>query len=221
MSYCLKCGGTHKLISGEPCPDCIQEIGFDSIDLIGLEVPEQYVGLKFDKSYLAGYMELEYGEYLEELSRNIINTRLTSKNIFISSPMDRGKSVFAYYCMQALYRKGLSVFPYLDILEIRRLMFEADNYGKTDFADELRVSLKSLYEVPYLFVRVPLGKTYNVYDSLVLLIQRRVRRGKSTIILSQENWESFVENDKKEVLKCLKGDGSFHSIEVKDFGGNI
>lgn len=221
MSYCLTCGGKHKLIDGSPCPDCSDEIDFDTIDIIGLEVPDQYRGLKFDKDFLAGYMDAAYGEYLEELAQDIISTRLTSKTIFISSPIGRGKSVFAYYCMQSLYRKDIPVFPYLDVLEIRRLMNEADNYGKTDFADELGVSVRSLYEVPYLFVRIPSEKSYNVYDSLITLIQRRVRRGKSTILLSQDTWDIFVENDKKTIVRSLKGDGSFHSIEVKDFGGNI
>lgn len=47
MSYCPKCGGTGVLLDGSPC-DCKTRESDLFADVVCLEIPETYRGIRFD-----------------------------------------------------------------------------------------------------------------------------------------------------------------------------
>ena len=68
-----------------------------------------------------------------------------------------------------------------------------------------------------LFVRSPSVITYDTYNNMSMLLDRRVRRGGSTIFLYNGTWRSLTSIDKRGTLKFLQGDGSGTSLEVSSW----
>lgn len=73
------------------------------------------------------------------------------------------------------------------------------------------------YEVPYLFLTIPTEVTDPIRSGIATVIDRRVRRGNSTIFLYAGTWGMLTYNDRFSTLKNLQGDGSFHSVDVVSF----
>ena len=81
--------------------------------------------------------------------------------------------------------------------------------------DTGRSNEADILSVRYLFVRAEV--TYQVRATIATLIDRRVRRGNSTIFLYNGTWKSLTFGDESGLLKGLKGDGSFSSIHVYNY----
>lgn len=217
MGYCPKCGNTGVLLDGTPC-DCKarEEQLFEGVQC--LEIPEAYRGIKFDATILPGDMGPAYAAFMRSLYDQIVSLRLKCKNLIICSPQQTGKSILAYSAIQELFRKEIPVFPLYDLLEIKRIMLDIE-YGKQrsmDIDNPL-----NLYTVPYVFAFVPPLTNYDVYDAAAMLIARRVRRGNSTILLYEGNWNFLAAGDAKGSLKNMKGNGSLTTIEVNSWAKKI
>ena len=102
----------------------------------------------------------------------------------------------------------MPVLPLCDVMELRRMMFDYD-MGRVNTAD--------FYDVKYLFLKVPAEVTYQVRATMATIVDRRVRRGNSTIFLYNGTWSSLTYGDDSSILKGLQGDGSFSSLQVQNF----
>ena len=212
--YCAKCGGTHTdWVTGLPC-DCVVNMTavFDSVSC--LDVPEQYRGVKFRKDLVPADVTSDYAEYLDELHEKVLSGNLPKKNIFIASPVAHSKTIFAYSCIEILFRSGIEIFPIYDVLEIVRILADADLGRKQTYDIEFP---EKLVTVPLLFVKVPRMLRWEVFDAIAMLLDRRVRRSNSTIYLFDGSWSDIVSADKKEITTGLVGDGNYTSLLIKSW----
>jgi hypothetical protein len=167
-------------------------------DSICCDIPEQYQGVKFDPTRVPTKM----GIYLSKLHTDISLLQLRHKNIIICSPHHTGKTIFAYSCIQALFRKNIRVYPFRDIDEI---------------SGDMRDFSSDIYLAPYLFVKIPASFTTETLVNSVTLIDRRVRRGLSTILFFSGHWSRFSHYNGYNPLSAIRGDGSYTTLDVRDF----
>lgn len=213
MSYCVKCGNTGIDINGNVCT-CRANVEsiFEAVSC--LDVPEQYRGLKFNKALLPKDLNEAYGEYLQSVYDKMLVGKWQQHNVVIASPIGHGKSILAYSCLENLFRRGLPTFPLFDVLELKRIIFDMDTGRKQGYSVE---NPEELITVPILFVRIPRLSTREVYDTMSVILDRRVRRGNSTIFLYSGSWSYLVNGDKSGLLQGMVGDGSFGTVEVKSW----
>lgn len=214
MKWCPKCSNTGiNIVTGEPC-DCkfnVQSF-YDSVSC--MDIPEQYRGVIFNKALVPKDVHESYAEYLQSMYDSIITMRWKFHNVCLCSPIAHSKTILAYSCIEALFRHGIDTFPVFDILEVKRILLDMD------------LCRKQLYEVtepdklitaPILFVKIPRVITWEVYDTMVLVLDRRTRRGNSTIFMYDGYWEQLVKLDNQGIVAGLMGDGAYNTLDVKSW----
>jgi len=207
--YCEKCGGCGVLLDGSLCSCQLNtEEFFGSISSI--DIPELYQGKIFNKLILPRNLPAEYGTTMQEIYDNVTSLRWKAHNVVLCSPPGSGKSTLAYSCIESLFRKGLPVLTLYDLFELKRIILDYDNGRKIayDVTDPEYV-VKS----PYLFVRIPRTLSFDTYDCISYLLDKRVRRNGSTFFLFNGTWEQLIALDKNNVLNNLVGDGSYGTVE--------
>lgn len=207
MGYCPKCGNTGVRLDGTPC-DC--QLPTDTIyaDLVGLDIPDQYQGVRFSRALVPLDCGDSYCKTLEELHQQITTLQLSNQNVCICAPPMHGKTIWAYSCIQNLFRQRLPVVPLWDVLELRRMMYDYD-MGRSDSAN--------YYDVKYLFLKIPAEVTHQVRATIATIIDRRVRKGHSTFFIYNGTWSTLTFGDEQGTLKGLQGDGSFSSVKVYSY----
>lgn len=207
MAYCPKCGGTGRNLDGSPC---VCAVSTDTIyaDLTGMDVPEQYQGVRFAGALVPTDLDPSYAPLLEKWHTAITTLQMECHNLCICAPTGHSKTVWAYSCLQNLFRQRVPVVPLYDVLEIRRMMMDYD-MGRTTESD--------FYDVPYLFVRVPAEVSYLVRATMATILDRRVRKGHCTIFIFNGPWSSLIYGDENGTISGLKGDGSFSSLDVYSY----
>lgn len=194
-------------LDGSPC-DCRLPTDTIYADLVGIDIPDQYQAVRFARALVPIDCGTYYGKALEDLHQQITTLQLTNQNLCICSPPMHSKTVWSYSCIQNLFRQRVQVTPLFDVLELRRAMYDYD-MGRSGSAD--------FYDVKYLFLKIPAEVTYPVRATVATIIDRRVRRGNSTIFTYNGTWSSLTFGDEQGILKGLQGDGSFSSIKVYSF----
>lgn len=203
---CLKCGGTGILVDGTPCPDCSQEL-FNTVPIY-TEVPSQYQGIKFDKSFLPMDMQKTYGEYMESLAKDIIENYMTfQKNMLICSRPNCGKTVWSYYLYSMLTSKGISIPPIRDIIEVRNVFNSFDNLELANSISSARIAI----------IRIPKDIQHWMFDTMLSVIERRVRMNGCTIFMYSGTYEDIKTFDRFDKMKYIKGAGSYNTVQVKSF----
>lgn len=208
MQYngCLLCGGTKITALGKPCPNCSSKQD-ESLPTIST-IPMQYQNVKFDRMFLPENLQSTYGVYMEELIQKIVNGVGFYKNILICSRPNSGKTIFAYTVYGMLYNKGVIMPPVKDIFEVRDVF--VDYYGDSD---ELELWSTSKVAI----IKIPMDITSKVFDTMSMIIERRVRNNCSTIFLYGGSKKDIVTQDRFNKLAYLEGDGSYNSIEIKSW----
>lgn len=212
--YCAKCGNSGTIpATGERC-SCMfnTESFFESVNC--LDVPEQYRGVCFTKALLPADMHESYGDFLDKTFTTISNGEWTQHNLLIASPVAHGKTIFAYSCLEVLCRVGMVTFPLYDVLELKRIIGDIDMGRKQTYEVE---EPDRIFTTSILFVRVPRVRSLDMYDAMSMILDRRVRRGLSTIFLYNGAWADLVEFDKFGIISGLKGDGTYGTLEVKSW----
>ena len=210
-NYCTDCMNTGTLLDGSPCPCKFNAKSFYE-SVACLDIPEQYRNILFSKYLVPKDLPESYGQYLENLHEDIASCKLKHKNVCICSPVGHSKSILAYSTIERLFRQGVPTFPVYDVLEIKRIILDMDLCRKGLYNVE---NPELLLEAPYVFIRIPRVPTWEVYDTISLILDRRVRRGNSTIFLYGGTWEHLIRGDKQDVLVNLIGPGNFNTLEVK------
>lgn len=211
--YCPKCGNSGLDINNNPC-DCEwrAESFYETVSC--MDIPEQYRGILFDRFLLPKDVPDTYGEYMQKLHDSILDRKVRAHNYCICSPVAHGKTIMAYSCIEQLFRIGVPTFPIFDVLEIKRILMDID-FCRQPFHEV--TNPENLYKSPYLFVKIPRVVTWEVLDTMVLILDRRVRRNNSTIFLFEGTWDQLMLRDKNSVFTALRGDGTYNTVEVSSW----
>lgn len=206
-NVCLKCGGTGITATGDVC-DC--GVKMKVIIPSSLKVPLQYQNVRFDKMLLRSELQGSYGTYMERLLHDCtFNLHSFHKNILICAPPNSGKTVWTYTVCGMLYAKGVRMPEFMDIMQARSILLSY--YGYSD-ADISSISNSSLA-----IFKIPTDLPNKFADTILALVERRVRCNGSTIFMYSGSWDDMKAQDTFNKLKYVVGDGSYNSIEVKSF----
>ncbi len=213
IKYCEKCGNSGYTIDGELCSCQIDIKGFYG-SVSRIDIPEAYQGHVFNKNILSKKLPAAYGSFLQEIYDNVTSIRWHRHNVTICSPPGSGKSTLAYSCIEGLFAKGIPVLTLFDVFELKKTMLDFDNGRKLsyDISDPALIMT-----APYLFVRVPRVLSFDTYDTVAYLLDKRIRRNGSTFFLFNGTWDEMVALDSHKVVKRLAGDGSYGTLQVSSW----
>lgn len=210
MKGCLKCGGDGTMANGLPCPDCKDEIIKKAMTRRNIaNVPTQYQGVSFDKSFLPFDEQAKYGAFMEDLLKTIYaDCGLYQKNYLICSRPNSGKTVWGYTLITLLADKGFYLPPIMDLVAVRDIL----NYSNRDaeLTKEVQVSRG-------LVVRVPADAQFWMLDIILYILERRVARNGFTIFLYNGKYEQLKQCDKYGKLPYIIGSGAWHTVKLEDF----
>ena len=206
-SGCLKCGGSGFLAGNKiPCPVCSKE---REVVPIVYGIPAQYQGVHFDKSFLPEKEQKEYGTFMEELLNTIVSDyAFYQKNMIICNRPNSGKTVWAYNLYSMLSSKGYEIPQLRDIAEVREIM--------TSFTDKEAANLYNTARCA--IIKIPRDIQPWLFDSISMIIERRVRNNGFTIFLYGGTEEDLKYCDKYGRLKDIKGTGAYNTVKVCSFG---
>lgn len=203
--FCVKCGGTGRLLNGNPC-ECSMTVPDFYSDSACFEIPEQYRDVVFTEELVPDTWGGSYRKFLSKLHTDISTMAVMSRNWLICSPPKHAKTIFAFASMRRLFRNNIGVHPLNDILELKSKILEYD-VSKDE----------PLFRVPYLFVRIPAVLNNEVFELCTTLLDRRVRQNLSTVFLFNGSWERICACDKFGVFTPYKGDGSYCTYSVSSW----
>lgn len=208
---CPSCGG--KPFAGETCKVCDSGAVLDKLFLTetvpaeqkdALFIPTKYHSEKFQAHKLIeNHTNLKdsksFNKYVKYLDRILAQTETGSlqlSSLYIHAPSGFGKETFAYTLLQVGMLAGLTVFPYLDLSEVSRLItaYESGN-RKDDIVKSIGYSDVDLYTAELCVLKVPHFDSLNSYKVMLAVIDRRARRGLPTIILSRYSYKYFTSFD--------------------------
>jgi len=201
-NICEKCWGRGKVYNRitRKVEDC--ECTHKKLDIKGapqveeshLTIPAQYKGIVFNKNLIANYNNSAYEFFvstLEEVYSEIIANKLIKTSLFIYAEPNNGKSSWVYACMQECLRAGMSTYNYKDTSEISKLLYISE--------EEQLIS-----SVDYLFCKVKVaGVTKQDLDTICILLDKRAREGKPTIIVSRFSKTNLLSVDPHSYLRDL------------------
>lgn len=211
--YCSKCGNTGIDADGNIC-DCRFNPDTFFGDVACLDIPEQFRGLVFNAALLPNDLDSSYGAKLRDIATEISLARLHDHNYLICSPHRHGKTIFAYSCIERLFKAGIKVFPVCDIMEIRRVMNDVD-FGRESITGISEP--ENIWLAPYIFIKIPSYLNWEAYDTINTVLGRRVRKGTCTIFLYSGTYEMLTRNDKTELISSIRGDGSYSTVEILEW----
>lgn len=209
---CYVCGNLGK---PEGCPKCGRDSNRVVIPQKKKEVfirkceynliEEEYVGLIWDKeSLVMTHPELSkdnnfivFAERINKMHEAYKNGLVPRKSAFICAPAKMGKATLAYSMMQFAIANGVSVAPFLDTIDLKRLLtLGADNpnYKYLGFSyDKYINSTLCIVSV------TKLEKFTEALAVINEILSKRSRLGLPTIILSRYNLKDISKD-------CLDND---------------
>ena len=215
-NWCPTCGNTGWTLEGNPCPECKARALFKAASTKINWIPERYQGISLVETLIKPITDY-YASDLISIQNTILSNKKLIKNQYLASPINSSKSILVYSTLQLLYAGGVEIFPYFDIEEIRRIMSDRDDSKEPIFLRNYNIDPLLLYEVPVLFIKVPANPSTLCFESLQQILDRRVRRGNGTIIISNLPWKVFCIKDKYNYVTYMSGDGDFNSLKVYDY----
>lgn len=209
-SGCLKCGGDGTMVNGQPCPDCKDTLLMRARSRKNVaNVPTQYQGVSFDKSFLPYDEQKKYGAFMEDLLKTIYaDCGLFQKNYLICSRPNSGKTVWGYTLITMMADKGFQIPSIMDLVTIRDIL----NYSNRDSA-----TAESIQTARGLVVRVPADAQFWMLDIILYILERRVARNGFTIFLYNGKYEQLKQCDKNGKLPYIIGNGAWHTVKLEDF----
>lgn len=220
-NWCWKC--CNRGFPDKVCPVCGREPVKQTVNLEQMEnvdefvqkidnfgVPPQYRGIFWDSGELLRmHPELEtnlmfkrFVSNLEKINTVFANGLLSPKSAIIIAPAGFSKMTFAYSCMQRALNNGFTVAPFLDTIELKRLLVlagENPNYklfGNVDY-DEYIMS-----DVCFVTVTKMRQREW-AYEVLQELIDRRERKGLSTFIISRFSLAEISRRDRSSQFEVI------------------
>ena len=204
---CLICGGSFKTVLGDPCPNCTK----DMVKTLPIcpEIPAQYQGVRFDKTFLPKDMQETYGTYMENLLNQIIGSAHTyQKNLLICSRPNSGRTIWSYNLYSLLTNKGIKIPSIKDIFEVKEILTQR-------FGDPVLAELWSSSR--FAIIKIPQDVQAWMWDSMTTIIERRVRANGCTIFFYNGSRKDLKNQDTFGKLRNIEGQGSYNTVEVKSF----
>lgn len=219
--YCFKCGG--KGFPDKVCPSCgreptkvylaLDEAATDEfvekIDAFG--IPGKYRGVFWRPEILKkSFRNLEndklfqhFVSQLDKINSVFVNGMVSSKSAIIIAPAGFSKMTFAYSCMQRALDAGMTVAPFLDTAELKRLLvLSSENPNYKLFGT---VSYDEYVMADVCFVTVSKLPTHEwAYNVIQELLDRRCRRGLSTFIISRYGLDELSRRDRSNQFGVLQ-----------------
>lgn len=225
---CYTCGDTGSTAQNPNfCPACGRKANtkYADTDIVAEElfqlsdyIPQEYKNEKFDVNRLrVDHMDLKdnqgfkfYADSLEKVSSRIQNGELLPKSMLIYAPQGFSKNHFVYSCLVNAIESGLTAIPYMDTLEIKRFV---DSYEQNHLKDDMIRYYKHLtdmkiYTADLCIVKIPVGLKYvEAYQTMLMLLDRRSRKGKTTVFISRYPLKTLVAMDmNKELISLFNKD---------------
>lgn len=246
-AVCPSCGG--KPMKGESCTTCGK--GNLSEDITNIDemseqvvqelfIPEKYLKEKFNSSVLkSSHEDLQdnqsfnkYTRLLDSILDRINRGVLEKSSLYISAPSGFGKETFAYTAIQLAKSRGLTVFPYLDLMEANRLMEAYEQMDmkeslkrrkeKFPIIEDIKFTDLDMYRSDLCILKVPHSNvSMTNYQIMLKIIDRRARRGLPTITLSRYNFNFFTMLDtQKETAGIISYNNPSHkNLQVFETNG--
>ena len=198
---CPKCGKVTGSIQVESL-DHIQK----AVEGIKTYTPKEYGNVIFDADKLKNsHMDLvnneaflNYCTSLHKMYEHITKGLPLPRSVLIYAPQNFSKQHWVYAAQQAAIKSSMSVIPYMDLLEMKRLI---DCYESRAIYDDVvkyyaGVTDMSIYDADLCIIKVPVGVKYlEAYRMMLLILDRRGRRGKNTIFISRYSLAALTELD--------------------------
>ena len=214
---CTKCGNSGVLITGEKC-DCDYATRPMDTSIECLTIPVQYRNMRFDKNLIRDVTgDGAYQNYMQKTFDDLSRLKNDCMNIFLSSPAKTSKTVLTYCVLQALFRKNIPTFPLFDVLEINQILKDVDHGKECFLLEGFDANPMNIYKAPLLFVKIPNILDYAIFDTMVLLMERRTRRNNSTVFIYNGSWSYFIKADTYNKVIPYMGDGSYGTLLVRSF----
>lgn len=212
--WCFLCGG--KGFPDKVCPRCGKEPMHGTLNLEnrsdaqqfvekidGFGVPAQYRGVAWNaeilkKSFRDKQNDMLFQKFvsqLEKVNDFFVRGMLSPKSAIIIAPAGYSKTTFAFSCMQRALDNGFTVAPFLDTIELKRLLTLAGE--KPSYRMFKQVSYDDYIMSDICFVTVTkLPQHEWAYDVIQELLDRRTRKGLSTFILSRFSLNEISKTDR-------------------------
>lgn len=203
-SVCIKCGGTGIDALGNPCSCGINK----KIEMpVCLKVPMQYQGLKFNKAFIRKGLPPLYGETLDKILQECIDSfGQFKRNILICAPPGSSKTIWAYTLYSMLFSMGCEIPEIMDLMQCREILL---NYYTED-----KEALRLLSTAPLAVIKIPWDLPNRFVETVSTIIDRRVRANCSTIFLYNGSKTDLKARDSFGKLSMLEGDGYFNSLKI-------
>jgi hypothetical protein len=207
MSGCIKCGDTGIRADGTQC-DCSVELKM--VPPSYLKIPPQYQSVKFDKKLLRKEQQTEYGNFMEKLLRDCTDNNFSfHKNVLVCAPPNSGKTIWSYTACSILYAKGVKTPALMDIVQVRNVLLSYYGYSDEDVSE--------ISNARFAVFKIPMDLPNKFAETILTIIERRVRAGGSTVFLYSGSWQDLQAQDTFGKLKFIVGDGSYNSLSVNSF----
>ncbi|MER2114279.1 MAG: hypothetical protein ABS904_00820 [Solibacillus isronensis] len=205
---CPSCGG--RPIGKKVCEICGAGKSIEKIDYFRLEnegvleklyIPEDFTRDTYDKNVLLQAKEHlkdnpSFVGFLEKLDRLMTFVGRGGKlesSLFISAPSGFGKEHFVYTLLCIALEKGMTVFPYIDLAEAESLITSYESGSpKDDIRQAIQFTDLEMYEADLCILKVQHSNNGHAYKTALNIIDKRARRGKSTVIVSRYNIRYFA-----------------------------
>lgn len=228
--FCFTCGNAG--FADKECPTCGRkplissmnldmredtEVLLQKIDKFG--IPSKYHGIVWDAEILKhsfpdkenDFAFQHYVAQLDKIHRLFVEGTISPKSAIIIAPAGYSKMTFAYSCMQHALDRGLSVAPFLDTMELKRLLVLAGENPRYKLNGKIDYDSYIMSDV--LFVTVTkLGARQSSYEVIEELLDRRARKGLGTFVLSRFSLTEMSRRDESgefEALTTARSEDSF------------
>lgn len=205
---CLLCADTGIQVDGSVCSCGIHS----KVEMpLILEIPAIYQTAEFSASLVPIKMSRSYGTDLEDIIDVIKSKGKYNHNILICSPPNTGKTVFSYTIYKHQYTKGIQMSELIDLIEAKEL-FNTNSYDES-----IQIAKNILVNCPIAIIKIPLDLPNKFAETMSTILERRVRKGGTTIFLYGGSLFDLQNQDRFGVLKNLIRDGSYNSIRVMEY----
>lgn len=212
-NWCFTCG--NKGFPDKVCPACGREPQSKSINLEFRENTEEFVGkidafgvpgkyrgifwdaevLRHSKPELEKDLKFDrFVTQLEKINNCFVQGILPGKSAIIIADAGFSKMTFAFSCIQRALDMGFSVAPLLDTVELKRLLVLSAEKPTYKLCGSIDYDSYIMSDV--LFVTVTKLKQHEIaFEVIQELIDKRSRKGLSTIILSRYDLQEITKKD--------------------------
>lgn len=213
--YCPKCGNSGIIPGTNEMCDCQYATRELFKGVSNLDIPKQYLGINFNLRLVPKDCGDAYVSYLSNLHMSVTSMKMQNYTLLLCSPIAHSKTVMAYSAMEILFRNHIPTFPVLNVMEVRKVLHAIDT--STEESLESIKAPNNLTSAPYVFIKVPLMLSWEVYATMIDIKERRVRNGYTTIFLYDGYSEDLFRFDNRHLLESLKGNGYYGTIDIRTF----